>query len=111
LLDQLAQAGGTARASEPLYYAVGSDDQGALEQALSAIAATVTGTCTLTLNSPPDPTLVNVFFDEQPIVQSGTDGWTLDGSVVTVLGASCQAILTGSVLDVRVVVGCPTYIR
>lgn len=111
LLDELAQAGGTARSVEPLYYAVGSADQGALEQALSAIAATVTGTCTLTLNSAPNPTLVNVFFDEQPIVQSGADGWTLDGSVVTVLGASCQAILTGSVLDVRVVVGCPTYIR
>jgi hypothetical protein len=111
LLDQLAQAGGTARGSEPLYYAVGSADQGALQQALSAIAATVTGTCTLTLNSPPIPTLVNVFLDEQPLAQSGPDGWTLDGSVVTVLGASCQQILAGSVLDVRVVVGCPTYIR
>ncbi len=111
LLDQLAQAGGTARASEPLYYAVGSADQQALEDALSAIAATVTGTCTLALNAAPNPTLVNVFLDEQPLAQSGPDGWTLDGAVITILGASCQKILAGSILDVRVVVGCPTYIR
>jgi hypothetical protein len=111
LLDRLAQAGGTARPSEPLYYAVGSADQGALQQALSAIAASVTGTCTLNLNNPPNPALVNVFFDEQPLNQAGPDGWTLDGGVVTILGASCQQILAGSILDVRVVVGCPTYIR
>ena len=111
LLDQLAQAGGTPRASEPLYYAVGSADQGALQQALSAIAASVTGTCTLALSGAPNPGLVNVFFDEQPLNQAGPDGWTLDGGVVTILGASCRQILAGAILDVRVVVGCPTYVR
>jgi hypothetical protein len=36
------------------------------------------------------------------------DGWTLDGATVTLLGASCQQVLSGAVLDVRVVAGCPT---
>jgi hypothetical protein len=59
---------------------------------------------------------VNVFFDGSPVPQAGPDGWTLtttreDGgsqTTVTVLGASCQKILAGDVLDVRVVAGCPT---
>jgi len=112
LLEALAQAGGTARASSPLYYAVGTADEASLLQALSSIAAQITGSCTLTLSSiPPDPSLVNVFLDEQPLSQSGPDGWSLAGAVVTILGASCQQILSGSVIDVRVVAGCPTYIR
>jgi hypothetical protein len=109
LLDQLAVAGGTGRGSEPQYYAIDSADQSALEGALSGIAAKITGTCTLSLgNAPPDPGLLNVFFDENAISQSGPDGWTLDGSTVTITGASCQKILNGDVLDVRVVAGCPT---
>lgn len=109
LLDQLAQAGGTARGSEPQYYAADTADQATLLQVLSSIAAKITGTCTLDLGSvPPDPNLVNVFFDERAVPETGPDGWTLDGSTVTILGASCQKILNGDVLDVRVVAGCPT---
>jgi hypothetical protein len=109
LLDQLATSGGTARASEPLYYAVSTADEQALLAAMSQIAAKVTGSCTLTLNdAPPDPTLVNVFLDGSAIPQSGPNGWTLSGTTVTILGTSCQAILDGDVLDVRVVAGCPT---
>jgi hypothetical protein len=109
VLDQLAQAGGTARAGEPQYYAIDTADTAALLQVLSGIAAKITGTCTLDLGStPPDPDLVNVFFDERALPQMGPDGWMLDGNTVTVLGASCQKILNGSVLDVRVVAGCPT---
>jgi hypothetical protein len=109
LLDSLATAGGTARSSEPLYYAVSTADEQALLSAMSQIAAKVTGSCTLTLNdAPPDPSLVNVFLNGSAIPQSGADGWTLSGTTVTILGASCQAILDGDVLDVRVVAGCPT---
>ena len=109
LLDELAMAGGTARGSEPQYYAIGSADQADLLAALSSIAAKITGTCTLTLNAaPPDPGLVNVFFDEVPLPETGPDGWKLDGTTVTVQGASCAKILGGAVLDVRVVAGCPT---
>lgn len=109
LLDALATAGGTARASEPLYYAVSTADEQALFSAMSKIAAKVTGSCTLTLDqAPPDASLVNVFLNGSAIAQSGPDGWTLNGKTVTILGASCQAILDGNVLDVRVVAGCPT---
>lgn len=109
LLDQLATYGGTARTSEPLYYAVSTADQQALLTAMSQIAAKVTGSCTLTLDqTPPDPSLVNVFLNGSAISQSGPDGWTLSGTTVTILGKSCQAILDGDVLDVRVVAGCPT---
>ena len=72
LLDQLAVAGGTARGTEPQYYAVSSTDQAALLAAMSKIAAKITGTCTLTLDqAPPDPTLVNVFLDGTVLPQSG----------------------------------------
>jgi hypothetical protein len=54
---------------------------------------------------------VNVFVDEQVLPQDGPDGWTLDGQTVTVLGQTCQSILSGAVLDVRVVAGCPTQYR
>jgi hypothetical protein len=109
LLDELATAGNTARGSEPQYYAVTSTDQAAFQAALFKIAATVTSSCTLSLNNlPPDPAAVNVFFDEQPIAQAGPDGWTLSGTTVTILGNSCAEMQNGDVLDVRVVAGCPT---
>jgi len=112
LLDSLATAGGTQRASEPLYYAVNSTDQADFAATLSKVAATITASCTLQLDQvPPDPTDVNVFLDEQVLAQAGADGWTLDGRTVTILGASCQRILDGDVLDVRVVAGCPTVLR
>jgi hypothetical protein len=109
LLDQLAMAGGTARGSEPQYYAVDTADESALFSAMSQIAARIAGTCSLTLSQdPPDPSLINVFLDGAVLPQSGPDGWMLDGAMVTVLGASCDEIMNGDVLDVRVVAGCPT---
>jgi hypothetical protein len=111
LLDDLAQAGGTGRGSEPQYYAIDSADQAALHAVLSSIAAKITGSCTIALgNAPPDPGLVNVFFDENALPQAGPDGWAIEGATVTITGASCQKILDGDVLDVRVVAGCPTVL-
>jgi hypothetical protein len=49
-----------------------------------------------------------VFLDGKVLPQSGPDGWTLDGSTVTILGASCLEITEGDVIDVRVEDGCPT---
>jgi hypothetical protein len=116
LLDQLATEGQTARPAKPLYYAVNPTDQSALVEALSAIAAKITASCTLSLSAPPsDPGKLNVFLDEQPLAQQSSDGgspnWTLDGSTVTILGDACQSIQSGRVLDVRVVAGCPTVLR
>jgi hypothetical protein len=112
LLDALANAGGTARTSEPNYYAVSMADVADFTATIFSIAATITGTCTLTLNdTPPDPDNVNVFLDEAVLPQAGPDGWTLDGKTVTILGQSCQQIETGAILDVRIVAGCPTKLR
>ena len=112
LLDRLAQAGGTARSSEPLYYAVSTAALADFTAAISSIAATITGTCTLTLDdTPPDAADINVFLDEKVLPQTGPNGWALKGKSVTILGQSCQEILSGAVLDVRVVAGCPTLFR
>jgi hypothetical protein len=115
ILDQMAEAGGAERPTEPLYYAIDPNDQSALYAALSAIAGHIAATCTLTLDQPPaDPGLLNVFLDGNPLAQNGDGGapnWTLDGTTVTILGDACQRIQAGTVLDLRVVAGCPTVIR
>jgi hypothetical protein len=109
LLDELAMAGGTARGSEPQYYAVDTTDQAALYSAMSKIAAKIAGSCVLTLDQvPPDPSQLNVFLDGAVLPQAGADGWTLNGTIVTILGSSCDEITAGDVLDVRVEDGCPT---
>jgi hypothetical protein len=109
VLDQIAQAGGTARSEEPYYYAVDTTDQAAFYDALSKIAAKVIATCKLPLGmAPPDPALVNVYLDGKVVPQSGPDGWTYADDTVTLLGKSCSEVLAGDVLDVRVVAGCPT---
>jgi hypothetical protein len=111
LLDKLAIAGGTARADEPLYYRVDTNDQAALGAALVQIAAKLTATCTLTLaDPPPDPTHVNVYFDNQPVPADPINGWTLSGSTVTLVGDACQKVMSGAILNVRVVAGCPTVL-
>jgi hypothetical protein len=109
LLDRLAAAGNTARAASPLYYRVDSTDQAAFLTALSQVAAKIIASCTLPLSAaPPDPNEVNVFLDEKPVPKDPVNGWTLDGATITLQGATCDAVTNGSVLDVRVIVGCPT---
>ncbi len=109
LLDQLATVGGAARASEPLYYRVDSADESAFQTALTQIAAKITATCTLKLsNPPPDPTHVNVYFDNAPVPADPTNGWTLSGETITLVGDACNQVMSGTVLNVRVVTGCPT---
>jgi hypothetical protein len=109
VLDQLATAGGTARSGSTLYYRVDTADQTALLGALRQIAARIVASCTLPLGGPPpDPKLVNVYIDEQPVPSDPTNGWTLSGSTVTLVGTTCDRVLSGDALDIRVVSGCPT---
>ncbi len=109
VLEQLATAGHTARASSPLYYRVDTADEKALLTALSQIVAKIIASCTLPLSGPPaDPNLVNVYIDEKPIAKDPVNGWTLDNATITLVGASCDRVLSGSALDVRVIEGCPT---
>jgi hypothetical protein len=112
LLDQLAQAGGTARSSSPYYYRVDGYDEASFQSALFQVAAKIVASCTLKLGSvPQDPTKVNVFFDGTVVPQDGPDGWTLVGDTVTLLGASCDKVLSGAVLDVNISGGCPTVLH
>jgi hypothetical protein len=112
LLDQLAQAGKTARAASPFYYRVDGYDEASFQAALFQVAAKIVASCTLKLEAPPaDPGLLNVFLDGTVVPQAGADGWTLDASTITLLGASCDKVLSGQVLDVNVSGGCPTVVR
>lgn len=111
LLDDVATAGGTARAASPKYYRVDTTDTSAFTTALAQVAAKITATCSFPLKSTPqDPSLVNVYTDGVVLPKDPVDGWTIDGSTVTLVGAACQRVLSGEVLEVRVIEGCPTIV-
>ncbi|HEY3818564.1 MAG TPA: vWA domain-containing protein [Polyangiaceae bacterium] len=109
VLDELALAGGGARANEPYYYQVDSSDTGALGDALGEIAAQAVASCTFTLTQTPgDPGLVNVYVDGSVVPQSGANGWSLAGTKVTLEGSTCGGVEAGTALSVHVEQGCPT---
>jgi hypothetical protein len=111
LLDQLAVAGGTARAESPRYYRVADAD--ALVQTVSALGSTVALGCSIQLREPPpDPALVNLFFDGELIPSDPVDGWTFsDTTSIEVHGAACALLENGDVLQADVIAGCPIVIR
>jgi len=111
LLDQLAVAGGVARAESPFYYRVADAD--ALVQTVSALGRTVALACNIHLREPPpDPALVNLFFDNELVPSDPVDGWTFsDATTVQVHGAACQLLENGDVLQADVIAGCPIVIR
>ena len=69
--------------------------------------------CSLQLaEPPPDPALVNVFFDGQIVPADPTDGWSfVDEQTVQLLGSSCELLKAGEVLQADIVAGCPVVIR
>jgi hypothetical protein len=111
VLDRLAVAGGAARADAPHYYRVGDAD--ALLATVSALGVTVAMSCSIQLTEPPpDPTLVNLFFDGQLVPNDPVDGWTFaDLATVRVQGAACALLEGGQVLQADVIAGCPIVIR
>jgi hypothetical protein len=112
ILDALATAGGTARATEPLYYRVDSADTTALASAFAQIAAQVTASCVFILkHAPKQAGEVNVFVGGAVVARDGPDGWSIQGTKLTLVGATCAAIDSGTALSVRVVEGCPTVTR
>jgi hypothetical protein len=111
VLDRAAQAGGTARDTKPFYYAVESTDSAPLASALAQIAAKIAGTCVLGLHGKVDPAHVNVFLDGAVVPQDPVNGWSIDGNTVTLLGATCDEVMSGKALEIRIVAGCPTVIR
>ena len=109
VLDQLAIAGGGARSSEPFYYRVDTADTSALEASLAQIAAQATSSCSFTLTRlPVNPNEVNVYVGGSLVPRDGPDGWSLQGTKLTLEGATCESIQTGKALSVRVIEGCPT---
>jgi hypothetical protein len=111
LLDELAVAGGTARDESPAYYSV--SDAAELLDTVSALGAKVGLSCSVPLTEPPpDPDLVNVYFDGQLIAQDPLDGWTWsDDRTVTIVGEACALLEARQVLQLDVVAGCPVVIR
>ena len=111
LLDQLAVAGGVARAESPFYYRVADAD--ALVQTVSALGKTVALGCSIELSEPPpDPALVNLVFDSELIPSDPVDGWTFsDATTVQVHGAACELLENGDVLQADVIAGCPIVIQ
>lgn len=111
VLDAMAQAGGTARAQSPYYYRVDSTDQTALLGVLREIAANIVASCTIPVGDITDPNLLNVYFDEKPVAKDPKEGWSIEGTTITLNGLSCEKVLSGAVIDVRVIGGCPTVIK
>lgn len=108
LLDQLAVAGGTAQATSPKYFRIDSAGSDDLLRALKKIAAQIVATCAFKLKTVGDPNAINVYLDETVLPKDPSDGWKLDGDTLTLLGSSCSRVLSGDILDVRIISGCPT---
>lgn len=107
LLDRLAITGGTEQPSgSTAYYRVDSANNNDLIAALRKVAARIVATCTYELKeAPPDEHRVNVYLDEVAVPKTG---WSLNGKSVTLLGETCNSVMRGEVLDVRIILGCPT---
>jgi hypothetical protein len=109
VLDAAAKAGGTARASEPLYYRADSSGRATLGTQLAQIAARTMASCVFTLSElPADPDQVNVTIGPSMLHQRSPDGWTLQGAQLTLEGASCNAIHQVPPPPISVTQGCPT---
>lgn len=111
LLNQLAVAGGVPNPQGPFkFYAATNEAE--LKQAFFNIAGgLVPPPCTYKLQSaPPDPDLVTVTFDGQPVPRSlsSTNGWnyTANGAEITFFGAACDMLRTGAVKQVNFAFGC-----
>lgn len=107
VLDSMAVAGGTARATSPRYYE--ADDAQSLAATLQKIATALAVSCTIPLaEAPPNWGQVAVYFDTELIP---ADAWQpVDAKSLQITGAYCDRLMTGNVFQVQVVADCPTYI-
>lgn len=111
VLDSLAVAGGEPRATSPHYYPVKNTSE--LTDTLKAIGINVAISCDISLDSaPPDPGLVNVYFDQQLVPSNPDNGWVwTDSTSIELRGSACDDLLSGAVLQVQIVAGCPTTVQ
>jgi hypothetical protein len=106
VLSQAAQAGLTED-----YYSVTDADE--LTDALKKIGVKVAISCTIPLESvPEDPDYVNVYLDANLVLSDPLDGWKfIDEKTIELSGAACESLLSGNVIQVQVVTGCPTSVK
>jgi len=113
ILDSVATAGGTARSTEPFYYSVDTADTSQLESAIESVTLQ-TLSCAFTLDhAPSDPGEVNVYVGGVILAQNaggGANGWTLEGTTLTLLGSTCVGLEAQPNTPVTVLEGCPTVI-
>jgi hypothetical protein len=109
VLTEMALAGGAPQLSTPFYYAV--DDLAQLGLVLQGIAGAAIP-CDYTIADPPmDPNYTNVYLDKMIVPSSPTDGWTWTSpTTVTLHGAACSKVKSGTVAQVQIVSGCPTEV-
>ena len=111
ILDQIAQVGGTARATNPpLYYKVNTANEHELVDALDNIAARIAASCEVELKHAPSADQANLVVAGKLVPQSGANGWTVSGNFLTLLGKTCDEVRT---VGEKVVVteGCPTLVK
>ena len=113
ILDNAAAAGGTARLSEPYYYSVDTADRTQLESTIASVSLQLLS-CAFTLaHAPANPAEVNVYVGGALLPQNagnGVNGWQLEGTTLTFLGSTCQALEAQPNTEVAVYEGCPTVI-
>lgn len=111
VLDRLALAGGVPRTGSPSYYRVNDAEE--LITTIGALGVEVALACTIELvEPPPDPALVNVFFDRELVPYDPDNGWTFsDARTVQMQGEACALMQAGQVLQADIVAGCPVVIR
>lgn len=108
-MDMFAMAGGTARATSPMYYQ--ADNAAELQTALTTIANLVIG-CDFHLSDPPaDLSELFAFFNNLTSVPQDTthmNGWDYDPVTMTLTfyGMYCDQLQAGEVTDVDIVYGC-----
>lgn len=107
VLDEMAQAGGTAQQSDTLYYKV--DDLTGLGEVFAAIAAEAIS-CKIELADPPDDKgFTNVYLDCDLVPYDAVNGWTwIEDDTVWLHGDACDLLKSGKVTQVQIATGCPT---
>ncbi|HEX7668444.1 MAG TPA: hypothetical protein VF395_02615, partial [Polyangiaceae bacterium] len=80
---------------------------------LEKIGLAVALSCDIPLAAPPpDPNLVNVFFDQTVLALDDPDGWIWAAAdTVRLVGQACADLKSGNGAKVEVAAGCPTVTR
>lgn len=107
-LEAIAAAGGLVNPAGPPSYYV-ADDAASLDAVFDELAARIVS-CELTLSSvPPDPSMLFVTANDDPLDEDPVDGWSYDESANTLRlnGAACDDLRIGVTTRLGVGFGCP----